>query len=110
MGLIAGVAASLILLFILFSSLGMYKLARGERQAREIAMIDWLSRLPNRRALLLRLSQVCETGKHDNQCVVFIDLDGFKDVNDNYGHDVGDALIPTDAGTDGGHAGADGRG
>jgi hypothetical protein len=31
------VAASLILLFILFSSLGMYKLARGERQAREIA-------------------------------------------------------------------------
>jgi hypothetical protein len=29
MGLIAGVAASLILLFILFSSLGMYKLARG---------------------------------------------------------------------------------
>lgn len=93
MGLIAGVAASLILLFILFSSLGMYKLARGERQAREIAMIDWLSRLPNRRALLLRLSQVCETGKHDIQCVVFIDLDGFKDVNDNYGHDVGDALI-----------------
>ncbi|MFW8159933.1 bifunctional diguanylate cyclase/phosphodiesterase, partial [Klebsiella pneumoniae] len=50
MRLIAGVAASLILLFILFSSLGMYKLARGERQAREIALIDWLSRLPNRRA------------------------------------------------------------
>lgn len=93
MRLIAGVAASLILLFILFSSLGMYKLARGERQAREIALIDWLSRLPNRRALLLRLSQVCDTSKHDMQCVVFIDLDGFKDVNDNYGHDVGDALI-----------------
>ncbi len=84
---------SLILLFILFSSLGMYKLARGERQAREIALIDWLSRLPNRRALLLRLSQVCDTSKHDMQCVVFIDLDGFKDVNDNYGHDVGDTLI-----------------
>lgn len=90
---IAFVGIGLILLFILFSSLGMYKLARGERQAREIALIDWLSRLPNRRALLLRLSQVCDTSKHDMQCVVFIDLDGFKDVNDNYGHDVGDALI-----------------
>jgi diguanylate cyclase (GGDEF)-like protein len=56
-------------------------------------MTDWLSRLPNRRALIERLNQVCETSQHQMQSVVFIDLDGFKDVNDNYGHDVGDALI-----------------
>lgn len=83
----------MILLFILFSSLGLYKLARGEKLARNIAMTDWLSRLPNRRALIERLNQVCEKSQHETQSVVFIDLDGFKDVNDNYGHDVGDALI-----------------
>lgn len=91
--LIAVVAAGLILLFILFSCLGLYKLARGEKLARNIAMTDWLSRLPNRRALIERLNQVCENAQYQTQSVVFIDLDGFKDVNDNYGHDVGDALI-----------------
>lgn len=91
--LIAAVAAGLILRFILFSSLGLYKLARGEKLARNIAMTDWLSRLPNRRALIERLNQVCEKSQYETQSVVFIDLDGFKDVNDNYGHDVGDALI-----------------
>lgn len=91
--LIALVAASLILLFILFSCLGLYKLARGEKLARKIAMTDWLSQLPNRRALIERLNALCERSQHQMQSVVFIDLDGFKDVNDNYGHDVGDALI-----------------
>lgn len=56
-------------------------------------MTDWLSRLPNRRALIERLNQVCENSQYQTQSVVFIDLDGFKDVNDNFGHDVGDALI-----------------
>lgn len=58
MRLIAAVAAGLILLFILFSYLGLYKLARGEKLARDSAMTDWLSRLPNRRALIERLNGV----------------------------------------------------
>lgn len=91
--LIALLAASLILLFILLSCLGLYKLACGEKLARQIAMTDWLSKLPNRRALFGRLNQICEKTQHEVQCVVFIDLDGFKDVNDNYGHEVGDVLI-----------------
>jgi hypothetical protein len=41
-------AAALILLFILVSSVGLYKLAR-ESQARLVARTDWLSHLPNRR-------------------------------------------------------------
>lgn len=86
-------AAGLILLFILLSSLGLWKLARGERQAREIALTDWLSHLPNRRALIEQLDRISLRGDRDVKTVVFIDLDGFKDVNDIYGHDVGDILI-----------------
>ncbi|WP_347289725.1 bifunctional diguanylate cyclase/phosphodiesterase [Kluyvera georgiana] len=86
-------ATGLILLFILLSSLGLWKLARGERQAREIALTDWLSHLPNRRALIEQLERISQRGDRDVKTVVFIDLDGFKDVNDIHGHDVGDILI-----------------
>lgn len=55
---IVALAAGLILLFIILSSLGLYKLARGEKQAREIALTDWLSHLPNRRALIEHLEKV----------------------------------------------------
>jgi diguanylate cyclase (GGDEF)-like protein len=83
----------LILLFILVSSVGLYKLARGESQARLVARTDWLSHLPNRRALIEALDRVSLRGDIDVKSVVFIDLDGFKDVNDIYGHSVGDDLI-----------------
>ncbi|MFG6652996.1 EAL domain-containing protein [Scandinavium sp. M-37] len=90
---IVALAAGLILLFIILSSLGLYKLARGEKQAREIALTDWLSHLPNRRALIEHLEKVSPRADDALKTVVFIDLDGFKDVNDIYGHDVGDTLI-----------------
>lgn len=88
-------AVGLILLFILFSCVGLYRLARGEKRAREIARLDWLSRLPNRRALIERLEQGSQRAEGEVKSVVFIDLDGFKDVNDIYGHDTGDQLIVT---------------
>ncbi|SNY70159.1 EAL domain-containing protein [Enterobacter sp. CC120223-11] len=90
---IVALAVGLILLFIVLSSLGLYKLARGEKQAREIALTDWLSHLPNRRALIEHLERIVPRSEDALKTVVFIDLDGFKDVNDIYGHDVGDALI-----------------
>lgn len=90
---IVALAAALIALFITLSSVGLYKLARGEKLARELAMTDWLSHLPNRRALIERLEAVSQSDPTDITCMVFIDLDGFKDVNDIYGHAVGDKLI-----------------
>ncbi|HCO8215863.1 TPA: bifunctional diguanylate cyclase/phosphodiesterase [Escherichia fergusonii] len=90
---IVALASALILLFILLSSVGLYKLAHGEQKARRIARIDWLSRLPNRRALIETLEDLRKRGECDLKSVVFIDLDGFKDINDIYGHYVGDQLI-----------------
>ncbi|MBF9149835.1 putative bifunctional diguanylate cyclase/phosphodiesterase [Novosphingobium jiangmenense] len=62
---------------------------------RRIAFSDPLSGLPNRRELLMRLDRLEERGQHphDALAVIFIDLDGFKAVNDEHGHQAGDALI-----------------
>ena len=60
-----------------------------------IAFTDPLSQLPNRRALLARLEQVYAKRLMvpDTLAVIFIDLDRFKDINDDHGHQLGDALI-----------------
>lgn len=62
---------------------------------RRIAFSDPLSGLPNRRELLARLDRLeARTDlARDNLAVIFIDLDGFKAVNDEHGHHAGDALI-----------------
>src|SRR3990167_4572841 len=62
---------------------------------RQIAFTDPLSGLPNRRALLARLEAVAQAPRlgADRLAVVFIDLDGFKTINDLHGHQFGDRLI-----------------
>lgn len=62
---------------------------------RRIAFSDPLSGLPNRRELLTRLDRLEAriNPLPDSLAVIFIDLDGFKEVNDEHGHQAGDALI-----------------
>lgn len=59
------------------------------------AYYDVLTNLPNRVLLADRLSQaMLQCSRHrQSLAVVFLDLDGFKEVNDTYGHDVGDELL-----------------
>jgi diguanylate cyclase (GGDEF)-like protein len=61
----------------------------------QLANIDSLSGLPNRRALMAKLGQWQVEGPRGGPttAVVFVDLDGFKEVNDTYGHETGDKLI-----------------
>ena len=66
-----------------------------QKQLEHIAHYDVLTQLPNRVLLADRLSQAmlqCERQKK-SLAVLFIDLDGFKLINDTYGHDIGDALL-----------------
>jgi diguanylate cyclase (GGDEF)-like protein/PAS domain S-box-containing protein len=60
-----------------------------------IAHYDLLTNLPNRALLADRLSQaMLQCSRHKQSlAVVFLDLDGFKEVNDTHGHDVGDELL-----------------
>jgi diguanylate cyclase (GGDEF)-like protein len=57
---------------------------------------DALTELPNRRKFTEQLERVCGRGRPgDLLSVLFLDLDGFKDVNDRFGHDAGNDLLVT---------------
>lgn len=64
---------------------------RNEELVRKMAEMDVLTRLSNRRKLLADCEEMLQ--KQQNGYMIFFDLDGFKGVNDTYGHRVGDMLL-----------------
>ncbi len=79
----------------LFSDITAIK--EHEQELEHIAHFDALTGLPNRVLLADRLNQAM-TQEHRRGlrlAVAFLDLDGFKAVNDDHGHDIGDKLLIT---------------
>ncbi|MFO8155762.1 MAG: diguanylate cyclase [Thiohalospira sp.] len=66
-----------------------------ENQLRSLAYYDGLTQLPNRYLLQERAVSAIGRARREQSslAVFFIDLDGFKQVNDQYGHKVGDAVL-----------------
>ncbi|HEV8671842.1 MAG TPA: EAL domain-containing protein [Candidatus Limnocylindria bacterium] len=66
-----------------------------DEQLRRLALHDALTGLPNRLLLYDRAEQAFAVAKRSNARVALLlmDLDGFKDINDAYGHHVGDVLL-----------------
>jgi len=72
-------------------------LKEHEARLETIAHFDGLTGLPNRLLLTDRLQQAMTQSRRRGQrlALVFIDLDGFKAVNDAHGHDAGDLVLQT---------------
>ena len=68
---------------------------RARRELEHRALHDPLTKLPNRELLLDRLSVALSRRDRQDTAVgvIFIDLDGFKKINDEHGHSVGDELL-----------------
>lgn len=64
---------------------------KAQAKLLELATVDTLTGLPNRNAIHERIGQYMADGKRCG--VLFLDLDNFKQVNDHYGHTIGDDLI-----------------
>lgn len=77
----------------LFSDISSLK--EHQHQLERMAHYDALTGLPNRVLLTDRLHQAMTHAKRRGSrlAVVYLDLDGFKEINDKYGHNVGDELL-----------------
>ena len=73
----------------------LQELRRANQALARSALTDQATGLPNRRALMDELARRLARGEreHGGLLVAFIDLDGFKAINDLHGHEAGDRLL-----------------
>lgn len=71
------------------------ELQRANEELKVLALTDWLTGLPNRRALMIELRRALARAQRASTWVMIgaIDLDGFKRINDEQGHEAGDAFL-----------------
>lgn len=71
------------------------ELLQANEQLEHLALTDALTGLPNRRHAMRQLRLLWDEAKNENVslCCLMIDADGFKEVNDTWGHDAGDIVL-----------------
>lgn len=90
-----GLLALTMVLLVAIAVRGLIRARQSEREARHAAAHDALTGLPNRASLVRRLETAITSmrGGGTAVAVAYLDLDGFKEVNDTFGHGIGDRLL-----------------
>jgi diguanylate cyclase (GGDEF)-like protein len=94
-------AQSVVILVLVFLSMALnfgfllMAMDRLRNEVADLALLDDLTGVGNRRYLLQRLTEECARSERSGQpfALLVIDLDGFKAINDTYGHAAGDACL-----------------
>ncbi|WP_144210762.1 tetratricopeptide repeat-containing diguanylate cyclase [Shewanella donghaensis] len=85
------IALSMTFTFAIILLLSMVKLMKKSQQYRQMALTDPLTQIPNRLYAYNVMHKLLKQKNHFS--VLLFDVDHFKNVNDTYGHDVGDQIL-----------------
>ena len=93
--LIASLSSTLLALVTLIHFRSRTRMHAKISDTAELAHTDWLTNLPNRRLFYQQSKAALVAGESlgIDHALLLIDLDGFKAVNDTFGHEVGDTLL-----------------